>query len=390
MRLIRGAPGAGKTALVFRAFKDALAPEGRAVKIVVPTATLVRHFQHELARDGVVFSPSSVVSLSRFIADRAQPLKPVPDGLLPLIVRQALRSLRLPEFGQVAETEGMAATVLDTIALFENAGCTPAKLTSVRRLSPYGRAFEKVWRAVDERLRDSGYASRPAMVRAAAQNATHEKILMDGFINISPVEKELVRALAQSCDLTLTVTDAPAGDEIRRMALEIGAAETLLPGVSRKASTTLVAAVSIEREADEIARRVLELNSRGVAFREMAVAVRDERSYLALLRSTFERFGIPARFYFSSPLDRQPAAQFLGGLTACVLGGWEHGMALDALRAHPGWGASAVFDRFDFKVREALPGQGLEALAALCEADLSNYFAIDAWRYDQLLPSAWK
>src|SRR5277367_1157862 len=81
MKLIRGAPGSGKTALVFREFKDALRTGRADLRIVVPTATLVRHFQHELARDGVVFSPRSVVSLNRFVRERVE-VPQVPDGLL--------------------------------------------------------------------------------------------------------------------------------------------------------------------------------------------------------------------------------------------------------------------------------------------------------------------
>src|SRR5580692_480742 len=109
MRLIRGAPGAGKTALVFREFKDALRTGRTDLRIVVPTATLVRHFQHELARDRVVFSPHSVVSLNRFIKERAatEPgAEQVPPGLLRAIVRDVLRRLPLPEFAEVAATEG--------------------------------------------------------------------------------------------------------------------------------------------------------------------------------------------------------------------------------------------------------------------------------------------
>jgi ATP-dependent helicase/DNAse subunit B len=403
MRLLRGAPGAGKTALVFREFKEALARGGAETRIVVPTATLVRHFQHELARDGVVFSPSSVVSLRRFVADRASPLKaapvkaaPVkaaPDGLVRLIVRRTLRDLELPEFAGVAETNGMAATVLETISLFENAGCTPDRLASVRKLHPHARAFGKIWRTVEEELRRRGYTSRSGMLQAAALNIKRERIWMDGFINISPAEKELVRALSRTCDLTLTVIDAPAGDELRRMALEFGAAERLLQGSSRKPPVTVVTATSMEREADEIARRVLELHGGGLGFREMAVAIRDARSYLPLIRSTFERFGIPARFYFSEPLKSHPVARFFGGLIDCALGGWEFGAALDALRAHPGWGPSAAFDRFDFDVREKMPGRGLQSLKALCEADLAQRiegcFAVDAWRNETLRPAQW-
>src|ERR1700723_2367299 len=99
MRLIRGAPGTGKTALVFREFKSALQAGGTNLRIVVPTATLVRHFQHELARDGMVFSPRSVVSLNRFILERAaisSDAKPVPDGLPRAIVRDCLQRLKFP------------------------------------------------------------------------------------------------------------------------------------------------------------------------------------------------------------------------------------------------------------------------------------------------------
>ncbi|HWD98197.1 MAG TPA: DEAD/DEAH box helicase family protein, partial [Bryobacteraceae bacterium] len=106
MRLIRGAPGSGKTALVFREFKAALAEGRSGVRIVVPTATLVRHFQHELARDGLVVSPRTVVSMNRFVRECA--VGPVsapvsaPDVVLRLLVRDALRRLDPPEFSGIA------------------------------------------------------------------------------------------------------------------------------------------------------------------------------------------------------------------------------------------------------------------------------------------------
>src|SRR5215469_13425371 len=134
MRLLRGAPGSGKTRQVFGEFKDALGSGDTNLRLVVPTATLVRHFQHELARDGVVFSPRCVVSLNRMLLERAGETPLIPDGLLRAFVRDALERLPFPEFAAVAGTEGMADTILETISLFENAGCTPEKLSSVRRL----------------------------------------------------------------------------------------------------------------------------------------------------------------------------------------------------------------------------------------------------------------
>src|SRR5947209_3269688 len=101
MRLIRGAPGVGKTALVLREFKEALRQGRGAARIVVPTSTLVRHLQHELARDGVVFPPSSVISLRRFVEEMAAGLTSVPDGPLRVFVRDALAKVKPREFAEL-------------------------------------------------------------------------------------------------------------------------------------------------------------------------------------------------------------------------------------------------------------------------------------------------
>jgi len=400
MKLVRGAPGTGKTRLVFREFREALHSGETALGIVVPTATLVRHFQHELARDGIVFSPRSVVSLNRFLLERAS-VSPVPDGLLRAIVRDALQRLRFPEFASVATTEGMAATIVDTIDLFESAGCTPERLASIRRLGPHAKPFEKLWRAVGETVRRCGYCLRGDTVRAAAANTQPARIWFDGFLNFSPIEFDFLRGLAKVCDVTLTIADSPATGEIHNFAMRLGAVDRLLPGSPRKPQTILINARTLEREADEIARRILALHEQGVEFRRIGVALRDASTWESLLKSTFERFGIPARFYFSSPLRKHPVAIFLGGLISGALGGWDFEAAITAWRAHPRWGARADFDRFDFAVREAMPGRGASELLALCEPEaltgkawlreeIALWLETDTWKNTSRTPSEWQ
>ena len=389
MKIIRGAPGSGKTALVFREFKAALLDDGPEPRIVVPTATLVRHFQHELARDGVVCRPRSVISLSRFVRERAAEVSSrtsAPGELLRAIVRDSLPP---------ATTEGMVSTVVDTIELFENADCTPEKLARVRKAGPNARDFEKVWRASTEAARTRGYLMRSELIRAAAENQKPARTWLDGFQSLSPVECDFIRSLARVCDVTITLNDSPATDEIRKLALRLGAEDRLLTGAPRKPEIVLVVARTMEREADEIARRILALHDRGAPFREIAVALREPGTYLPLLRGTFERFGIPARFYFSTPLRKHPVAIFLGGLISGALNNWEFEPAIEALRAHPGWGSSADFDRFDFAVREAMPGHGAAELLSLCERDwlrekVAACLETDSWKDIQRTPAAWR
>ena len=399
MRLIRGAPGSGKTALVFREFKAALQAGQTDLRIVVPTATLVRHYQHELAREGVVFSPRSVVSLKRFIGECAPHPEPVSDGLLTAITRDCLHHIRHPEFLEIADAEGMVLTVIDTIALFENAGCTPDKLATVlRKLPPQAKAFEKLWRAIDAAIRATGLATRTDVINAAIASpilAHKPSIWLDGFLTFSPLDSQFVRALAQTSNLTLTVTECPATIEIRKLAYQLGAADHLLPGQARRPQVAIIEAGTIEREADAIAHGIIELNRTGVNFREIGVALRETATFLPLLRATLERFGIPARFYFSSPLRFHPVALFLNGLVTGALKGWDFESALATFRAHPKWSTSAAFDRFDFKVREAMPGSGATSLISHCEnepvlkAALTEWTAIEEWTTAIQPPADW-
>lgn len=400
MRLIRGAPGTGKTARVFQAFSDAVRSQPvtnseTALRIVVPTATLVRHYQHELARTGLVFDPNSVVSLSRFALECAPALSLAPAGLVRALVRTALSRLQLPEFIQVAETPGMADIIIETITRFENAGCTPDRLAKIRTLSPLGKAFHRVWKEVDAAIAQRGFAMRGQLFREAAASIPPAKIWIDGFLRFSPLESDFLRAIAAACDVTLTLTEGPVTFDAYRFAMELGASDRLLPGSPRPPQPIAVQAPSPDREADEIARRILALHAEGTEFAAIAVALREVEAWLPLLRTTFDRFGIPARYYFSWPVARHPVAVFLRGLMDCALKDWDFASALSAFRAHPAWGHTADFDRFDFKVREAMPNHGAEALLSLCESDtlrarLTDCIKVSAWRSELLPAELWR
>jgi uncharacterized sodium:solute symporter family permease YidK len=53
--------------------------------------------------------------------------------------------------------------------------------------------------------------------------------------------------------------------------------------------------------------------------------------YAPALRSTLERFGIPARFYFDTALERHAVVRFLSGAIDAMLGGWDHARTLAVL-----------------------------------------------------------
>lgn len=396
MRLIYGAPGSGKTALVFREFGQALRDGEKDLRIVAPTATLVRHYRHELARLGFVFNPAMVVSLSRLAIESTPAAHLAPPELTRALIREALGSLSLPEFRAVAATPGLADVISETITLFENADCTPARLGKSGGLSPHGKAFLRVWERVESALAARGYSTRAQIFRAAAESAPAGRIWLDGFLKFSPVERRLVRALAARSSLTLALTNTTVTKDVYDFACELGAREDPPPGdvAPRNPETIAVHAPSPLREAEEIARRILSLNAAGHEFSSIAIAIRDVETWLPLLRTTLDRFAIPARSYFSTPLRTHPVAAFLGGLIRCAAAGWEFESTLAALRAHPSWGHSSHFDRFDFAVREAMPKRGVEGLLVCCESDrlrahLTDCFVLEKWRGYRFRPANW-
>ncbi len=156
----------------------------------------------------------------------------------------------------------------------------------------------------------------------------------------------------------------------------------------------VVGAASIERECDEIARRILEQASAGRPFREMGIVVRAEDAYVPLLRATLERFGVPARFYFEPRLERHRAARLLAGAVEAMLGGWDHEAVLAVPRLAPRFADYSALDRLDFAARERMPDAGLGALAALTDAEplrrmLEDLSALEDWRSLALAPREW-
>jgi hypothetical protein len=67
MLLLTGLSGSGKTFRVLERFRDALRRRDSGVRLLTPTATMARHLQNRVAREGFVFRPGLIQTLSRFV-----------------------------------------------------------------------------------------------------------------------------------------------------------------------------------------------------------------------------------------------------------------------------------------------------------------------------------
>jgi ATP-dependent helicase/DNAse subunit B len=422
MLLLTGPAGSGKTTRILDGFRDALRAGNSAIRLLVPTARLAQHLQNGLAREGFVFRRSLVQTLSGFVQSWAGEEPQVPDAVLYLMVEGAALRVNRPEFARVVQMPGFCASLARAIAEFSAAGCDsarlaaclPAGLPACLHDAPLSAAFIAVYQEVDRELARRGLAMRATrLMRAAARIERDglggiatgiDSIWLDGFHALPDPELQVIAALGHHADITLTLGDAdltgPVGNRLH-------AAGFKQESLARRRSTpaaNLAIAPNVEREAEEIARRILLQADSGRPFREIAIIVRAEDIYVPILRSTLERFGIPAHFYFKSELPQHAVVRFLAGAVDAMLGGWDHAQTLTALRLAPRFADSNAMDRFEFNVREQIPNHGLDALKALLvredgspyshEAErllrmIDSIAGLEEWRSLRLTPQDW-
>ncbi|HXM40589.1 MAG TPA: PD-(D/E)XK nuclease family protein [Bryobacteraceae bacterium] len=402
MLLLTGPAGSGKTSRVLDWFRDALRRRDSGVRLLTPTATMTRHLQNQVAREGFVFRPGLIQTLSRFVDSFAADMPQVSEPLLFLIVEAAAERVNRPEFARVVRLPGFCAALARAMEEFSSAGCNAQRLAdslSCRAgLAPLGEAFLAVYREVDEEVRRRGLATRSQRLAHAAEQiareglpATHT-IRMDGFYALPDPELAVIEAMCRHADVTLTLPATAFTEPTRERLLAMGFMEEVCTWERAQPRTELCEAPSIEREADEIARRILEQAAAGRPFRDMGVIVRIPEIYEPILRATLDRFGIPARFYFDAEMSKHAVVRYLAGIVDAMLGGWDHAETLAAIRLAPG----IACDKFDFAVRERIPGHGLGALRDLAVGAepevlglLQSIERLEAWLALSVAPLEW-
>ncbi|HTS66151.1 MAG TPA: PD-(D/E)XK nuclease family protein [Candidatus Acidoferrales bacterium] len=406
MRLVSGPAGSGKTSLILDQLRANVAAP---VRLLVPTATMAQHLQNQLAREGHVFRRGLIQTLSSFLREWVEDAAEVPLPVLYLITEDAARRVNRPEFARVIDLPGFGASLAKTIAEFAGAGCDSARLSSCLPEAPLAEAFLAVYREVDRELACRGLATRARRLQLAAERIAAEgtrgivSVWLDGFHALPEPELALIAALGRHADLTLTLDDLDLTSDFRARLASLGFREERLQRRRAHPARQVFKAPGVERETEEIARRILDLDASGRPFREIGIVVRASETYVPVLRATLARFGIPARFYFDQELDRHPAVRFLRGAMDAMLSGWDHARTLAVLRLAPRFADSGALDRFDFAVREQMPGSGMADLRAQLIDDagqfrpgadklahkLDSLAALEEWRGYSLHPKDW-
>ncbi|MDZ4797920.1 MAG: PD-(D/E)XK nuclease family protein [Bryobacteraceae bacterium] len=390
MLLLSGPPASGKTSYCLDRIRQSIRSGTTDCRLLTPTTTMAEHLRNELAREGLVFSPKIISTFGKFIAEYIQDLTPVSRPALELLVREELGRLSLPRYESVRDFPGFRAALVRAAEEYAGAGGGSAHLHAT------DPEFAAVFEAVEARLAKRGQYFRADRLRKAAERIrTGPKlgtVCVTGFFGFTPAEVEVLRALAESCDLIVALADTPSARPALKALRAFGAREEQLPEPLNTVPRTLFTAPSVEGEATEIARRIVAEHKAGLAFRDIGIIVRSEQPFVPALRTALERFGIPFRSYFAAPLHSDATVRFLSGLVDAALSGWDHERSLPVLRMH-GSPLETGGDEFEYKVLGRIPAVGLNGLREAAPEATQWWFeklaAITSWAVDSVLPAVW-
>ncbi len=317
MTVIEGPPGSGKTHAILETFRETPDDAGRC--LLAPTSTMAEHLRNRLAREGRLVRPGSILTLSKFIEPWLADLAPVSPAMFQLLVERALARVRPPAFSRVEDLAGFPASLAGLIQELSAAGGDAARVEAFAAGTgdEAARGVAQVWRAVEKALGRRRIGLRAERLRLAAGRIRARgpggprRVLVDGFLSLTEPELGLLAAIAEHADLVVTQPVWSGSEHTRQRLRSMGFAVRTCSRRRPEARRILVTAPTPEEEADEIARRLLERRAGGQAWREMGIVVRSEIPYVPLLRTTLERFGIPARFFFAERLEAQPAVRLV-------------------------------------------------------------------------------
>jgi ATP-dependent helicase/nuclease subunit B len=418
-----GPPGSGKTTRMLDSVRRHLQDFRDDFRIVVPTATMAEHLRNGLAREGFTLRSTTIATVTGHARELSPSSCLMTANALEMALGAALATNCPPAFEPTRDMPGFLAELAGTLEELINAGCDAYTWAGFLSLAPGVRPLLRelggVWVKVQEQLRAGGLVTRHEWLRSAADALRNGALpglntfYWDGFSRLGAAELDLIAAQGERGDVTVSLPAWPGAARGGLLSLRrAGFAFRRFTPVRPTPRKVLVRPATVDDEVVEIARRILDYhrpNDQRPArpWHEIGIVVRSRNPYVPLLEAAFARFGIPVRPYFATPLASHPVSRLFSSAMEALLSGWQWEHVLAAALSPAGLaGACPAVARFEYKVREKLPGDGLERLRAIAvtlkaaqknvETNaqavvdfLDRLASFDTWRSETLPPAAW-
>jgi hypothetical protein len=421
LRLVTGPANSAKAGEILGAYADAAA---RGALLVVPTADDVRHYERELAADGVPLQ--SVLTFEGLVGVIAQRVGYAQRRLSALqrelVLSGVLGRLGLDALRESARGPGFEAAAGDLVAELQRSLITPQRFTAALRAwaaqdvrrAPFthdvGRIYAEYTRELDRRDRVDGerfaWRAIDALRRQGAEWG-RDAVFVYGFDDLTPLERDAVETLSRipGVEVTVSLTYEPGRaalvaraepvEQLRPLAGEVvelpardeyyapGARAVLhrlerelfedrvggaVPSADHDGSVvTLLEAGGDRAEAELVAGEILALQRDGMSLEEIVVVRRSAAGAAGLLGRVLAAYGIPLAARRGTVLGHTPLGRALLGAARCAWLGEQATPAdlLDYLRG-PGVAQNPdVPDGLEAEVRRGGPRTVAQAREAL-------------------------
>ena len=359
--LLIGPPGSGKTAHILRALETTIRV-GRSdeVQLLVPTASMRNHLLNVLARRGLMVPARVVSTMPEYVRDLTPDDREAGGAIEDRLLRHAIEASGQGGLASRSASARLRSRIGNLMREFWAAGADSYQVEPAARTRQQ-RAFVTVFREFESILRQEGLAhNNQRIARAAARvreqglNAVRT-VYVDGFDIFTKQQEELLSALEEQAEEF--VVAMPEG----LPHYPPGKSERLPPPPDIEAlKPELVEAASPRAEVLEIARQILASDR---PLHQHAIIARSLEHYAGLIREVFEALHIPHRFWSRDSLADHGVTRHFVQWLRVVESQFPAERALDAICSPLSpVGADPATERFDFAVREVMPGQGLEFL----------------------------
>ncbi|HUQ91747.1 MAG TPA: PD-(D/E)XK nuclease family protein [Bryobacteraceae bacterium] len=353
--------------------------------LLTPTATLAEHIRHSLARRGQLVRPDSIVTLSRFLEPLLEGIPAATTAMIGYLVSQELLHRPPALFRPLSRSRGLRRSLT---SLIEEVGQIPRRCPP--GATPAAEAFFAIFDSVQQQLSSRGCLLRPERLRRAAQRlravpAAWKPVCLTGFYAFTPAELEILDAL-KPAGVVLSLPGWEGAQDSREALRSLGFLESTIPDSIPAAETTVAAAPGEQQEAEDIARQILQYVQRGAyTFRDIGILVRREHPYVPLLRTTLERYLIPATYFFQRALHKHPLARYFLTFLEALSSGWDYQRTLPLLQMPlSGLTGEPEVDQLDRLMRERLPARGIPAAL-----DALGWQRFSRWTTTVHTPAEW-
>ncbi|NJP07515.1 MAG: AAA family ATPase, partial [Chloroflexaceae bacterium] len=323
----------------------------RRVWIIVPDRWQQQTMRDRLAHQGRVRVQTWVSLAGLVLRHAGVPGKIISPIGRRYLVRKLMHELadhgQLPALATVARKPGFADAVASLITEASEQKIPPDRLAQAR-VSPYDAEFARIYQTYLERLAQWQLVDPPRQLSRACDIVQHtpqlvesvQLLIVDGFDQLTPLQLDLLTAMSQQVGQTI-VTLTGSSDQPQRLAhhrfrrtyeqlvavlkpaVVSQPTRSTLPAplahieahlfaltppaaVAAQGCVQLVEAADREREVRAALRHIHRLLTQGVAPSSIALLLRNEAPYLALLREIATEYQLPLRITSGQALVESP------------------------------------------------------------------------------------